>query len=400
MKKITVLLFCLLLCDAFAQTNDSISNMLTKELEHIYSRGHINGFSVAIVNESGGLYTKGFGYANVNEKKKYTKNTIQNIGSISKTLIGVALLKAQELGKLHLDDPINTFLPFEISNPNFPDSDITIRHLTTHTSSITDSPKYYKNGYVLKAKENPGVKVNTNFRSPDEIISLSVFFERILSKPGDWYCKKDFLKKKPGTFFKYSNVAAGLAAYILEQATGQSFSTFTKTHIFDPLEMSNTGWSFSEIDFSKHSRLYSEPTNELAFYKLVNYPDGGLLTSSDDLQKYLFELIKGYEGNGGILKKESFEELFTPRLEEINFDKRSTGSFSDDYNMGVFMGFSAKGYVGHTGSDPGIGSFMFFDPKTKIGKLLIVNTELKKEGVAEFKDIWKKLQEYEHKLKL
>ncbi len=397
-KRIVVLFFLISLSKTQGQSHDSISGVLTKELEQIYSRGYINGFSVAIVNESDTLYTRGFGYANIDEKKKYTKHTIQNLGSISKTLIGIALLKAQELSKLRLDDPINMYLPFEISNPYFPGDDITIRHLVTHTSTIKDSPKYYKNGYILKQENNPGIKVHSNFCAPKEMISLPVFLERILSTEGRWYRKKDFLQKKPGSFFEYSNVASGLAAYVLERATGVSFSSFTKTHIFEPLNMLNTGWSFDAIDFSKHTCLYHDATTELAFYQLVNYPDGGLISSSMDMSKYLLELINGHSGKGHILNKESFEELFTPRLTDTHFEKRSTSSFSDEYNMGVFMGFSAKGYVGHTGSDPGIASFMFFNPETKIGKLLIVNTKLKKEGVQQFKDIWKKLQEYESKL--
>ena len=71
---------------------------LTNELKDIYKQGQFNGFSVAIVNESGTLYEKGIGYSNVEIKKNYTEKTIQNIGSISKTLVGIALLKAQEFG--------------------------------------------------------------------------------------------------------------------------------------------------------------------------------------------------------------------------------------------------------------------------------------------------------------
>ena len=107
-------------------------------------KGQFNGFSVAIVNESGTLYEKGIGYSNVEIKKKYTESTIQNIGSISKTFVGIALLKAQELGKLKLDDPINNYLPFRVKNPFYPETHITIRNLATHTSTITDNEFYLK----------------------------------------------------------------------------------------------------------------------------------------------------------------------------------------------------------------------------------------------------------------
>ena len=399
MKKLIItLILNILVSSMYCQTNDSILRKLTEELENICSREYINGFSVAIVNQDGTLYEKGFGYSDIKASKKYTNNTVQNIASISKTFIGIALLKAQEIGKLNLDDPINKHLSFNINSPYFPNEQITIRQLSTHTSSIKDPSRYEKNGYILKENDNGVAKVNSNFRSPDEKLVLGEFLKNILSTEGKWYNKKNFLKIKPGEIFEYSNVAAGLAALVIEKATNQSFNEFTNEHILTPLGMSNSGWSFTEVDFTKHSKLYKDKETELAFYQLVNYPDGGLITSSADLGKYLTELIAGNNGNGSILNKQSYEELFRPQLTDKNYNERNESAYNDEYNMGVFMGISAQGQIGHTGGDPGVATHMFFNTETKIGKLLIVNTDLKKEGIKEFIDIWKKLEEYETKL--
>ena len=384
-------------CLSYGQANDSISNKLTENLEQIYSQGYITGFSVAIVNQNGTLFEKGLGYADRQANRKYTENTIQNIASISKTFIGIALLKARELGKLNLDDPVNKYLPFKVVNPYFPDIPITIRQLATHTSSIKDPSQYEKYGYVLK-DSNSEAKANRNFRSPDEMMAHSIFLERILSKEGTWYKKNNFLNKKPGETFEYSNIAAGLAAFVIENATKESFNEFTKEHIFKPLGMSGTGWFSAEVDFSNHSKLYSDKDTELAFYQLVNYPDGGLITSSADLGKYLAELISGFYGNGKILSSEGYKELFKPQLTAKNYEERNEGVYNDEYNMGIFMGISAHGQIGHTGGDPGVATHMFFNSETKTGKILIVNTDLKKEGIKEFIDIWNKLEEYEAKL--
>jgi len=400
-KLIILILLNVLLYQSYGQTNDSITKKLTKDLEKIYLQDKLNGFSVAIVNQDEILYTKGYGYSDVQENKKYTENTIQNIASISKTFIGVALLKAQELGKLNLDDPINKHLPFEILNPLYPETEITIRHLANHTSSILDGKKYWNNTYILKdsRKKSKG-KIIGNFNSPDINIDMGTFLEKILSKNGKWYSKKNFNKYKPGKRFKYSNIGASLAAFIIENVTGESFSEFTKKHIFKPLEMSNSGWHYNDIDFSKHSKLYFNKKTELAFYNLITYPDGGLMTSSSDLGKYLSELISGYCGKGEILNTESYKKLFTPYLTDKNFIERNESAYNDEYNMGIFMGISAQEQIGHTGGDPGVSTYMFFNTKTKIGKILIVNTSLENEkgAVKEFLDIWKKLEEYEIKL--
>ncbi|WP_347922843.1 serine hydrolase domain-containing protein [Pontimicrobium sp. SW4] len=399
MKKIVILLtLSILFCHSYGQTKESITKKLIEDLEQIYSQDYINGFSVAIVNEEETLFEKGFGYSNRKLNKKYTKNTIQNIASISKTFIGIALLKAQELNKLNLDDPINKYLPFNVVNPYFPNTPITIRQLATHTSSIKDPSRYEKNGYILKDKNNGEAKVNSNFRSPDEMITQSVFLKNILNEKGKWYKKSNFLKAKPGMLFEYSNVAASLAAFVLENATGKSFNEFTKTYIFEPLEMSDTGWSFHEVDFSNYSNLYANKETQLAFYHLVTYPDGGLITSSSDLGKYLSELISGYSAKGKILTTESYIELFKPYLTDKHYKERNDSLYNDEYNMGIFIGISAQGQIGHTGGDPGVATFMFFNSKTKVGKILIVNTELKKKGVKEFVDIWKTLEKYENRL--
>ena len=131
---------------------------------------------------------------------------------------------------------------------------------------------------------------------------------------------------------------------------------------------------------------------------MVNYPDGGLITSSSDLGKYLTELIYGYNGNGKILTNENYKKLFKPYLVAENFKERNEGVYIDEYNMGIFMGISTQGQIGHTGGDHGVATHMFFNTKTNVGKILIVNTDLGKEGIKEFIDVWNKLDEYEMKL--
>lgn len=381
-----------------------VADSLTNELTEIYKQAQFNGFSVAIVNDKGTLYTKGIGYANVETKKNYTENTIQNIGSISKTLVGIVLLKAQELGKLKLDDPINQYLPFKVENPFFPETQITIRNLTTHTSTITDNEFYLKRNYILKPNQDLNkVKLfldDEQVINPyDSILSMKTYLQNVLSKQGTWYKKEDFLNHKPGEIFEYSNVATCLAAYIIEIATGEPFNKFTEKYILNPLAMKASGWKFEDINFSNYSRLYQTPDTLLPYYSLITYPDGNFITSSKDLAKYLTELIKGFAGNGTILSKESYKEYFHEQLTATNFLKRNVKNpYSDEYNVGVFIGYSFTGNIGHTGGDPGVSTILFFNPTTNIGRILVVNTNINnKKGNDEFYAIWNMLEKYQAK---
>jgi CubicO group peptidase (beta-lactamase class C family) len=378
------------------------TDSLTQALNKLYSQGYINGFVVALVNAEGSIYQKGFGYMDVASRKPYTDSTIQNIASISKTFIGISLMKAQELGKLNLNDPINRYLPFKVFNPYFPEKEITIRHLATHTSTITDTEYYDSKAYVLKddIPRDELSNVDETFNSPSTKTGLLEFLPKILDVNGPYYMKKGFLKVAPGTKFDYSNIGATLAALVLEEATGVPFDEFTIKYILKPLKMYASGWSYDQIDLSMHSKLYSDTESELPFYELITYPDGGMRTTAKDMGKYLSELIKAKSGKGTLLNPDSYKEYFKEQLNDSHFEERdSVFPYNDEYNMGIFIGHSGNGAIGHTGGDPGVSSLLFFDPATGIGRFLMINTSLtSQEGADEFFGIMNTLGTYATRL--
>ncbi|SIT24476.1 CubicO group peptidase, beta-lactamase class C family [Chryseobacterium ureilyticum] len=385
-------------------TYQKVNDSLHAEINTIFQQGDFNGFSVSVVNDQTTLYQKGFGFSDIKERKPYTENTIQNIASVSKTFVGIALLKAQELGKLNLDDPIQKYLPFKIANPLFPQTQITIRQLATHTSSILDNEFYLSKNYFLKPNQDlKGAKLNFDdeqvFNPSDSIITMSNFLENALSENGKWN-KDSFSSHQPGAIYEYSNVGTALAAFIVERATGKEFSAFTKKYILKPLQMNDSGWKFEDIQFSKFSKLYENPNTLLPYYQSATYPDGGMITSINDLSKYLTELIKGYNGKGTILSQKSYKEYFTPQLKASNFiDRNDKNPYSESYNSGIFIGFGYTGYIGHTGGDPGVMSMMFFDPKNNLGRIMIFNTNFSdKKGNDAFYGIWNLLEKYQIKL--
>jgi CubicO group peptidase (beta-lactamase class C family) len=378
--------------------------VLTQKLNEISQQADFNGFGVAIVNENGVLYQNGFGIANIETLQKYNENTVQNIASVSKTFIGIAILKAQELGKLNLDDPINNYLPFKVINPYFPDVPITIRQLATHTSSIIDSKEYLNRNIVLKDTTNldENLKINidpTRFNPPSAIFSIEEFLRNILCENGVWYLKEGFSENKPGSIYDYSNTGATLAALVVERATGIPYDKFTSQYILEPLGMSASGWKFSAINFSDYTHTFQNKSTPYPFYFLNTYPDGGLLTTSKDMSKFINELLKGYLGNGTLLSKESYREYFTPQLCADNFIDRATSEYSDEYNMGITIGFGATYNFGHYGGDPGLFSMIYFDKTSKTGRYYISNTDGGEETAKFQKGIMDLIDEYLLKVK-
>ncbi|MFZ4059120.1 MAG: serine hydrolase domain-containing protein [Ferruginibacter sp.] len=377
-----------------------LQQTLTDSINKMIDSLDFNGFGVAIVNDSGVLYQNGFGWANVQTKEKYTGNTVQNIASISKTFLGIALLKAQELGKLKLDDPINQYLPFQVINPHHPNIPITIRHLATHTSTINDTKDYLNRAWILcdtiNLEQNLKIDIGEcKFSAPATEISMEHFLKNILAKDEPWYHPDNFSKNKPGAIYAYSNLGATLAALVIEKATGKTYDNFTVEYILSPLQMKHSGWSLNSIDKSKHTLLYIDKTNAYPSYKCITYPDGNMITSTADFSLYMSELMKGYFGKGTLLNKESYATYFAPQLSDYNFIDRKAGEFSDEYNMGITMGISSTGNVGHTGGDPGLFSMLFFNPTTKIGRYMIVNTDINDQKTwAQHKRIWDLLDSF------
>ena len=383
----------------------SYTDSVTSDISEIYKQSDFNGFAVSIVNDKGTLYQQGFGYADVENKIPYTDQTIQNIASVSKVFVGVALLKAQELGKLKLDDPVNNYLPFKVVNPSYPDKEITIRHLATHTSGIVDNEFYLSKNYILKEGTSTrdsslGFDDMQTFNPADSIISIDQFLQNILVQGGKWNTKDTYANYKPGAMYEYSNIGTTLAAFVLEKATGEQFDTFTQKHILEPLKMKDSGWSFQNVKFENYSKLYADKKRVLPFYHMITYPDGGFITSAYDLSLFLTELIKGYNQKGTILNKESYKEFFYPQLKEANFLERDENNpYNESYNIGVFIGFGFSGYIGHTGGDPGVASLMFFDPKNNTGRIMILNTSFSgQKGSQDFYGIWDVLEKYRGKL--
>ena len=128
----------------FSQGNDEEFNAyINREI----SESKIAGMGIAIITNDSILVTKGYGYADIQNKVPFTHNTIINIASISKTFISIAIMHAVENNLLDLDNNVNDILPFKLMNPYSPDRFITLRHLMSHTSGIQDDYTIYYGSY-------------------------------------------------------------------------------------------------------------------------------------------------------------------------------------------------------------------------------------------------------------
>jgi CubicO group peptidase (beta-lactamase class C family) len=352
---------------------------LTTSLQQIITKDSLPGMSVVLVNANHVIYEHNFGYADVEKRINYTSQSIQEIGSVSKTFIAVALMKAIELGYFNLETDINTILPFKIVNPNYPNSVITVRELTNHSSSILDNPAILPNTYQFDIAFAPydtaAYKLLKNLGYQQKISDspLKTFLYDYLSIDGKYYNSQNFGTIAPGGSSHYSNIASALAAYLIEVKSGMSYAKFTEKNILRPLKMYSSNFFLKATLLDKYAKPYYALKASFPFFHFITYPDGGLRTNTSDLSKYLIAMINGYKGDQSLLSTQSYKAMFTPQFSK---EHPPVGISLAYRNKGIFWNLYNNGTIGHDGDDPGVSSFLFFNPKTGLGGVFLCNKYL------------------------
>ena len=363
-------------------TKDSLDSFIEKKM----IKSGMVGLAAAIIVNKKVVWIKGYGYADKENNISFAPTTIMNIGSISKTITGASMMKAIEEKRIDLDEDINKYLPFKVVNPYFPDDKITLRNLATHTSGIVDQYPLYSTTY------------NNTGDSPE---SLGEFLKNYFEPNGKYYLKNNFFNHKPGSYREYSNIASGLAGYIIENVTGQKLNTYSKQNIFNPLNMKDTGWLLSDINVANHSKLYEKQgttTKTIPMYGLTTYPDGGVRTSVKDLSKFFICLLNNGEYKGKkILEKKSVDEMLKFQFTAINKPENVN---IEELNSGLFWATKNNiTLIGHGGTDQGVKTVMLSNLSKEIGIIVFTNTCLNEEGTIIFGDIFKELFKYAQTVK-
>jgi CubicO group peptidase (beta-lactamase class C family) len=179
-------------------------------IPYALARGDIAGAVVVIVKNGQVLTQRGYGYADIAQRKRIdAATTMFRPGSISKLFTWTAVMQLVEQGKIDLDADINAYLDFKI--PPYQGQPITMRNLMTHTPGFEQS---------VKGLIHLGGKTST--------------MGEVLRR---WIPRRVFA---PGTTPAYSNYGAGLAGYIVQRVSGLPYEEYIERHIFEPLGMTHS----------------------------------------------------------------------------------------------------------------------------------------------------------------
>ncbi|MEP0315402.1 MAG: serine hydrolase domain-containing protein [Hyphomonas sp.] len=368
---------------------DGISEALESDLLAMVSADEIPG-AIAIIELDGvRLADVRVGYLDVASGAELPENAIFRLYSMSKPITSAAILMLRDQGKLQLDDPVEKYLPALADMQVFVDGtvddmeleaaarSITIADLLTHTSGIayhftgnTPVHQYYRKHGVMR--DTP---VGRTPQDGPPARNLTELVERIGDAP---------LLYQPGEAFEYSYSTTVLGA-VIESVSGQRLNQFLDQNVFQPLDMSDTGFFVPDEDLNRFVTGYVASDDGIDVIEEVEESDyrdtsrlldgGGAIAGT--AQDYLnFATMLAQEGlykDRQILSPKSVEEMFTPHV-EIN----GLGSTATPFGYGVAIGTDESASLGlqpiGTVSWSGSGNTYFFvDPEHDLVALLMTH---------------------------
>ncbi len=351
----------LVLPDSTIDTIEELDVFITDQI----TSHDVPGTAVAILQDGEIVWQKEYGYANLERETVtsallsagVTPDTPFHLGSVSKAVMGVAIMHAVEAGLLDLDMPINDVLPFVVVNPTAPEMPITLRHLVSHTSGIQDGAAYEQ-----------------SYDAGDPTVPLGDFLRDYLTVGGDLYDANDnFTGEIPGAVYEYSNIASGLAGYVLEMATGMPLNEYAREHIFTPLGMTNSGYFLAEFDdVNAIAMPYVRRGTPFGHVGFPTWPDGMMRSSVDDVAVLLATIMNsGRFQETQLLTPESVAIMLNPTM----LDNPEHGVFWETAVSEFSTALFNQSIVGHSGSDPGASAFMYFNPETRVGAVILINSD-------------------------
>ncbi|RKH03479.1 serine hydrolase domain-containing protein [Corallococcus carmarthensis] len=241
-----------------------------EQVHQFVADSHFNG--VVLVGKGGRAeYVEAFGGMDADAKKPLQRTSRFFVGSVSKWLTSIAVLRLVDEGKLALDEPILTYLPEYRADTG---KQLTLRHLISHGSGLP-------NGLIDAAKKDPSIESET--RPQAEAVTR--------------YASGD-LAFTPGTRFDYNLSNWILVQAILERVSGQSYAQLVQRLVFKPLRMTDSGIAAGEAGTIPNLALgyrSLEPKVERRVYTLPNYlvTAGGFYSTADDMLRLNHGVLSG-----------------------------------------------------------------------------------------------------------
>jgi CubicO group peptidase (beta-lactamase class C family) len=336
-------------------TLDRYEQELQPMLERLIREQGLPGFAIAVVEDNRLAYAAGFGVRNVtNPADRITTQSLFHMASITKPFVATSLMQLVENGKVDLDVPIVTYLPyFRMADDRY--KNITVRQAVTHTSGIPDVADYEWD----KPQYDDGA------------------LERYVRSLGALR-----LEFAPGERFKYSNMAFEILGDLVAKVSGETFDDYAQRHILMPLGMKESTLLLKQANpallaWGHELNAGRTPVPSKVYpYNRTHTPSSNLHSNALDMARWAIANMNRGELDGArILKASSYDVMWKPAAE-------SSGEASPA-GISWFLGqYRGQKLIEHGGGDTGFRTHLAMLPDKRIAVVWMTNADWLRDGAT------------------
>ena len=270
------------------QTYNALDAFLREQIDAL----GLPGAAVAVVQHGKQVHSAAFGRAD-DSGRPMTVRTPVLLASTSKSLTAIAVMQQVEAGRLRLDEPVQTYLPwFTLDDSR--SASITVRHLLHQASGMASRDTAFE----ASLDQGP------------EALEESV--RALADAP---------LARTPGATFHYANANYNILGLLVQTVSGQPFGQYLEDHVFGPLDMAHSHPTRAAARGGNAAAGYSRWFGSFWRQTDVPAPSSGmpsttLYSSAEDLGHELIALLDGGRyGTAEVLLPASVETMFEPRVQ-------------------------------------------------------------------------------------
>jgi CubicO group peptidase (beta-lactamase class C family) len=318
--------------------------------------------AIAIVHDQDVLLAKGFGYADLEKKIPADTQTVYRLASVTKVFTALALMQLRDAGKLHLDDPIEKYLPELKIKSRFPDArPPTFRQVAAHYSGLPYEPPMLHEYQITETGEFPPV---------EEQLKTLKDVEMVVPAMSQYW---------------YSNLGYNILGLAVSRIAEQPYDNYVASHTLKPLGMNDTGFALTEQMKSHFAVGYKaarpDGTFERSTYPKYGVASGMLYSNVDDMAKFLSSFFReGPRGGKQVLGSSSLREMIVPVAVSTDIRRNEKGKPLSLWQESGTIGFSANPFEGEQinykpGGMQGFSSMLYINYPRKMGMILLTNTQ-------------------------
>lgn len=332
---------------------DPIPSALEATIRVRLRERHTQGLALACFDADSIRFTGGVGYADLARGEPVIPQTVFRVASVSKLLTTALVLAAVDARLIDLDEPVNRYLPADLRITTADGAPATsqVRTLLSHTSGLPAGARGADLG-------NPALTRIAN-AAPLRSLADAISGLRLVQRPGERVI--------------YSNVAFNVAGYIAGRAFGQPFEAAARTHVLEPLGMTDAAFTPHRVGPGVATPYGSivppsvgaKPADRV---RLVATPMGGLTSSVLDLARFGQMVLNGGEHDGQRVLSTDVLDTATA-MSARNHPKLEQG-----YGLGFKVRtWRGRTIIGHDGNMPGVATQLWLAPEDGVGVVVLTN---------------------------